>query len=65
MNEIIKRGSATWFIVEKNRKFLQNDGTFKDSLTNVRKYTDIFKAKKMAEGLGTVRTMETDDFRIY
>lgn len=66
MEEIIKRGSAQYYIVEKDRKFLQKDDNFKDTLTNVDKFVDYKEANLIAEARGgRVRTIEITEFKVY
>jgi len=66
MDKIIKKGSAVWLIIEKDKKFLQNDNTFKDSLTDVAKFVEYEPANHAAEATnGNVRRLEINEFIIY
>lgn len=66
MGEIIKRGSAQWYVIEKERKFLQNDNSFKETLTDVAKFTELSGANYAAKATeGTVRTLEITEFKIF
>ena len=66
MDKIIKKGSAVWLIIEKDKKFLQKDNTFKDSLTDVAKFVDYEPANNAAEATnGNVRRLEINEFKIY
>ena len=66
MNEIIKKGSAQWYIIEKKGTFLQNDNSFKSTLTDVAKFTEISGANYAAMATnGTVKTLEITEFKIY
>ena len=66
MGEIIKKGSAQYYIVEKEQKFLQRDDTFKDLLTDVDKFVDYREASLIAGARGgRVRTLEITEFKVY
>lgn len=66
MEEIIKRGSAQYYIVEKNRKFLQRDDSFKETLIDVDKFVDYKEASYIAKARnGQVRVLEINEFKIY
>lgn len=66
MEEIIKRGSAQYYIVEKNRKFLQRDDSFKETLIDVDKFVDYKEASCIARARnGQVRVLEISEFKIY